>query len=68
MPNQPAQNTNPKQGNTLEDLLYKQGLLSSEQLSAIKLETINSGKNSESIILDHNLVPPEKISRQRLNF
>ena len=49
----------------LEDILYRQGLLSQEQLSAIKLESINSGQEAEKIILDHNLIPLDKIASAR---
>lgn len=46
---------------TLEDILLKQGLLSPSQASAIKLESINSGKGAEQIIQEHSLVPEDKI-------
>ncbi len=54
---------NPSQ--TIEDILLKQGLLSQEQLSAIKLESINSGLPPERIILNHNFVAPDKIAQAR---
>ncbi len=50
---------------SLEDILFKQGLLSKEQLSAIKLESINTGQPPERILLDHNIVPLEKIASAR---
>lgn len=46
----------------LEDILFKQGLISPEQLSSIKLESINSGEPTEKIIFEHNLVPAEKLA------
>lgn len=52
MPNQSAQ---------IEDILFKQGLLTSDQLSAVRLESINSGQPIEKIIIQHNLVPSDKI-------
>ncbi len=60
---QPAQNTQ-SQGDVLsiEDVLFKQGVISPEQLSTIKLESINSGVSAEKIISSHNLIPPEKIA------
>lgn len=49
-------------GATIEDILFQQGLLSQQQLSAIKLETINSGQPAEKIILQHNLASADKIT------
>lgn len=45
----------------LEDILFQQGLLTSDQLSAIKLENLNSDKPVDKIILQHNLIPADKI-------
>ncbi len=50
---------------TIEDILQSQGLLRPEQVSAIKLESINTGKSAEKIILDHNFVSPEQIAQAR---
>lgn len=47
---------------SIEDVLFKQGVISPEQLSTIKLESINSGVSAEKIITSHNLIPPEKIA------
>lgn len=58
MPNQTAQATG---GSTIGDILFKQGLLSPDQLSAIKLESINSGQAVERILLQHNIVPVDKV-------
>lgn len=57
MPNLPAQ--------TIEDILFRQGLLTGDQLSSIKLESINTGHPVEKILLEHNLVPPEKVAEAR---
>lgn len=46
---------------SLEDILFKEGLLTADQLSAVKLESINSGFPVENILLQHNNVPKEKI-------
>lgn len=61
MPNVSATNN----GNTIEDILFKQGLLSSDQLSAIKLESINSDQSAEKILLQHNIVPLDKITQAK---
>jgi type IV pilus assembly protein PilB len=62
MPNLPFQNN----GNlTLEEILFKEGLLTQDQLSAIKLESINSGATAEKIIVEHNLVSPDRIAAAR---
>lgn len=49
----------------IEDILFKQGLLTQEQLSSIKLESINSGQPSEKIIQLHNIVLPAKLMAAR---
>lgn len=55
----------PQSAQTIEDILFKQGLLTSEQVSSIKLESINTGATPEKIILEHSLVPIEKIAEAR---
>lgn len=47
---------------TLEDILFKQGLLTNDQLSQIKLESINSDQPVEHILSIHNLVPIDKVT------
>lgn len=47
--------------NAIEDILFKKGLISTDQLSAVKLESINSGQPIEKILLQHNLVSQDKI-------
>lgn len=51
--------------NTIEDILLKQGLLTPDQVSAIKLESINSGQGVDKILLQHNLVPTDKIAQAK---
>ncbi len=62
MPIQSAQST---QGVTIEDILFKQGLLTPDQVSSLKLESINSGQSIDKIILAHNLVPLDKITEAK---
>lgn len=50
---------------TIEDILLRQGLLTPDQVSSLKLESINTGQPTDKIILDHNLVPLEKLSSAR---
>lgn len=45
----------------IEDILFKQGLLNRDQLTAIKLESINSGQSAEKLIIQHGLVPSDKL-------
>lgn len=59
MPGDSAQNLSNTQ--SLEDILFKQGLLTQDQISAIKLESINLGKPTEKIIMEHNLVSADKM-------
>src|SRR3989344_5583590 len=49
------------QSATIEDILFKQGVLSHDQLSMLKLESINSGKPIEAIITERNFVPADKL-------
>ncbi|MFH1536336.1 MAG: ATPase, T2SS/T4P/T4SS family [Patescibacteria group bacterium] len=49
----------------LEDILFKQGLITSDQLSQIKLESINSGRSIEKILSQYNIVPPDKVTQAR---
>ncbi len=54
-----------KTASTLEDILSSQGLLSSDQLSAVKLEAINSGQSIEKILIQHNIVSSENIAQAK---
>ncbi|MCL4366061.1 Flp pilus assembly complex ATPase component TadA [Patescibacteria group bacterium] len=58
MPNATAQNP---QDSSLEDILFNQGYLNPDQLSALKLESINSGQSVEKLLLQQNNVPLDKI-------
>lgn len=49
----------------IEDILLQQGVLKPDEVSAIKLESINSGQPTEKIILAHNFATPEQIARAR---
>lgn len=49
----------------IEDILFKQGQLTQQQLSAIKLEAINSGQTAEQIIVQHQLIPSAKLAVAR---
>lgn len=62
MPNTAAQST---QNFSLEDILFKGGQINADQLSAIKLESINSGLPVEKILIQHNLVPLDKITQAK---
>src|SRR3989338_2953457 len=50
---------------SLEDILFRKGFIRSDQLSAIKLESINSGQPVEKILLQYNLVPNDKITQAK---
>ncbi len=57
---------NPADSNVnIEDILFQQGLLTRDQYSAVKLESINTGQPTEKVIITHNLVPPDKIAAAR---
>ncbi len=52
-------------GSSLEDILFREGLLTKDQLSSIKLESINSGQAVETILIQQNLVPTDKITQAK---
>lgn len=49
----------------IEDILLSQGALKPDQVSAIKLESINSGLPAEILIMEHNLASAEQIALAR---
>ncbi|MBI2337890.1 type II/IV secretion system protein [Candidatus Daviesbacteria bacterium] len=57
-----AQNT---QDTSLEDILFKEKYIDADQLSAVKLESINSGQPIEKILLQRNVVPVDKITKAK---
>ncbi len=59
---QTAQNV---QSLTIEDILFKQGLISPDQLAALKLESINSGQAIDRLLTQHNIVPVDKITEAK---
>ncbi|MDO8619693.1 MAG: ATPase, T2SS/T4P/T4SS family [Candidatus Daviesbacteria bacterium] len=46
---------------SIEDILFNQGFITADQLSAVRLESINSGNPVEKILADRNIVSVEKI-------
>lgn len=48
---------------TIADVLYEKKLLSSDQLSAVKFEQVNTGKNLEEIIRERGYVAAEEFAR-----
>jgi type IV pilus assembly protein PilB len=55
----------PNQQTAIEDILLSQGVLKPDQVSAVKLESINSGQPTEKIILEHNFASPRQIAQAR---
>lgn len=49
----------------MEEILFKEGLISADQLSAIKLESLNSGMPVEKILTARNFVPIDKITQAK---
>jgi type IV pilus assembly protein PilB len=47
----------------LEDVLFKDGLITQEQLSMIKLEAINTDKPIENILIDNNIVTEDALTQ-----
>src|SRR3989338_8664004 len=52
-------------GDTIEEILSKQGLLTGDQISALKKESLNSGTTIDQLILQHNLAPQDKITQAK---
>lgn len=50
---------------SIEDILLSQGILRPDQVSAVKLEVINSGQTADKIILDHRFASPQQIAKAR---
>lgn len=49
----------------IEDLLLQEGLLRPDQVSVVKLETVNTGKSAEQIILERGFASTETIAQAR---
>src|SRR3989339_1813831 len=49
----------------IEDVLYDKKLLSEDQVSAIKLEVLNTGRTSEDIIRERNYVSSEELAKAK---
>lgn len=50
---------------TIADILFKQGILRQDQVSTIKLESINTGALPDRLILEHKFASPEQVARAR---
>ena len=57
----------PKANNkkSIEEILFDDGILDVDQLSAVKFENVNTGKSIEDIILEKNLVEPNDLIRAK---
>ncbi len=55
----------PQSQQNIEDILLQNGSISQEQLSAVKLESINTGQSTEVIIKNHNFASDEQIGQAR---
>lgn len=52
----------------VEDFLFEDGKLSKEQLSALKIESSNTGKDIEDIIKERELVTPEDFAKAKAKY
>ncbi len=50
---------------SIEDILFQDNVLNQDQLSAVKLESINTGQPVEVIIKNHNFASDEQIGQAR---
>lgn len=55
----------PTPSNTIEDILFKEGLITADQLSAVKLESINSGQSVDKLLIQHNIVPADQVTQAK---
>lgn len=53
------------QQTAIEDILLADGVLTPEQVSVAKLESINSGQPAEKILLEHSFATAEQIAQAR---
>ncbi len=49
----------------VEDILYEEGKLTPDQLSAVKFEQINTGRTAEDVIAERSYVSPEDLAAAR---
>ncbi|MEX0616796.1 MAG: GspE/PulE family protein [Candidatus Woykebacteria bacterium] len=49
----------------VEDVLFEQGKLPQEKVSLVKLESLNTGKSVEELLLEHNFVTLEDLTAAR---
>lgn len=49
----------------IEDILYEKELISPDQLSAVKFEHLNTGKDTVAIILERGFVDPKELTKAR---
>ncbi len=49
----------------IEDILYEKGLIDSDELSSIKFERVNKGRNAEEIIKEREYVDPKQLTKAR---
>jgi len=54
-----------KNAKGITEILFEKGLLTSDQLSLVKLESSNIGKPAEGIILDHKFATEEAVGQAR---
>ncbi len=50
------------------DILFAQNSISADQLSMVKSEAINSGKNEEQIVLEHNFVKEDDFIKAKSSY
>ena len=57
-----------KNAKGIAEILFEKGLLTQDQLSLVKLESSNTGKPVEKIILDHKFATEETVGQARAQF
>jgi len=57
--------SNINSSSSIEDILFENGLLDENQVSAIKFENVNTGKSAEDIIKDKNLVEEDDLIKAK---
>ncbi len=65
MPDNLKNPSNINSSSSIEDILFENGLLDENQVSAIKFENVNTGKSTEDIIRDKNLVDEKEVVKAK---
>lgn len=52
----------------VEDILFEKGLLTSDQLSMVKMEAVKTGQTVDKVILEHQFTSEEELTKAKAQF